>query len=602
VQPASPVELCRAIHDAPSSISPKKGSAEERPQSTQVTRVGGSIPCMAGARDEPEFLWLSRGIEQRFAESGGSRLIGAPCDDYEGSRGNMCDHVQWTKDGRIEAVPPVGKERSPDSEGTGANVFRSSLCLGISERASKYDSAYPVVARGDLSERVASGRESERANPCGFDVAASREEIECSDKRGTLVSPELDSALALSLSRPIEHQYPEPAGRESASFGQHARPIGFGPVAQDDGSAVVRSDVPPADSVPLATREVNIVEAQRGRIARGFDRPTPAGERFGFRAIGPDRARNWDYARGNKSDYQNDRQEFQVEDRVEERADLRAERDIALLLIPPAQACKVPVRVSGISLPPSIAMTIIDLRRRGVAASAWSVSLDSDTSSRDGDTGTVAITLPAKLNSAARRRLATFAAGRYCAARAVEELTDSRGVDIPVSEGGAPVWPIGLTGSISHSDSIAIAAVARTTGLAGIGIDYEASISHEVANEIEKLVFADSREAQVGRGLELGMSWPELATVTFSAKESLYKALRPLVGRFFEFHDVRLVELTSTQVTLRLATDLGSGYSAGSSFAVRYSLSDGCVATAVVIPSARSPFTDHSLTRWSSLK
>jgi enterobactin synthetase component D len=556
---------------------------------------------MAGTVNEPEFLWLERGIEQRFAEPGWSRSIGVPCYDYERPWGNVGHNVQRTKEGRIEAAPPVGKQRRPRSEGTGVSVLRTSLRLGISERARQNDGAYPVVARGDLSDRVASGRESERANPSGFDVAAGREEIKGSEKGGALGSPELDTTLALSLSRPIEHQYAESTRREPARFVQHARPVRFGPVAQDNGSTVARADVPPTDSVSIQAPEFHIVEPQRGGIIGGFDRPAPAGERSGFRTISPDGARDWDYARGDNGDNQNDRQELQVENRVEERADLRAERDIALLLIPPAQACKVPVRVSSTFVPPAIVLTILDLRRRGIAASAWSVTLDSGTPSRDDDIATVSIALPARLNSAARRRLATFAAGRYCGARAVEDLTGSRAVDIRVGESGAPVWPIGLTGSISHTDSIAIAAVAKTAGLAGIGIDYEAAVSHEVANEIEKLVFADSGEVQVGRGLEFGMSWPELATVTFSAKESLYKALRPLVGRFFEFHDARLVELTSTHVTLRLAIDLGGGYRAGSSFAVRYSLADGCVATAVVIPPAHSTFTESSLTMWSSL-
>lgn len=598
----SPLEWCRAILGAPSLVSREQGSAEERHQSSQVTRVGGSIPCMLGTRNEPELLWLSRGIEQRSAERGWSRSIGAPCYDYEGSWGNARDDVQGPKEGRIEAVPAVGEPPRPGSEGTGVSVLRTILRLGISERASKNDRAYPLVVRGDLSERVASRREAERADPTGLDVLAGREEIECSEKRGALGRPELDAAFALSLSRPIEHQYAESSGRESAPFVQHAGPVGLGPMTQDDGSGVSRRDVPPADPVSIPAPEADIVEAERRRVAGGSDRPAPAGKRFGFRTIGPDGARDGDRARGENGDYQNDSQELQVGNRVEERADLRAERDIALLLIPSAQACKVPVRVSSTFVPPAIALTILDIRRRGIAASACSVTLDSGTPSCDDDVRTVSIALPAKLNSAAQRRLATFAAGRYCGARAAEDVTGSRAFELPVGESGAPVWPVGLTGSISHTDSLAIAAVARTNGVAGVGIDYELAVSHEVANEIEMLVFADRHEAQVGRGLEFGMSWPELATLTFSAKESLYKALRPLVGRFFEFHDARLVELTSTHATLRLEIDLGGAYRAGSSFAVRYSLADGCVATAVVIPSARPTITDASLTTWSSFK
>lgn len=599
---ASPFEWCRTILGVPSLTTREQGSAEKRHQSSQITWVSGSIPSMPGTPNEPKLFWLSRGIEQRFAECGWSGWVGTPRYNYEASGGNVRDDVQRAEDRSIETGPGVGEPRRPNSERTSAGVLRAILRLGVSERARKNEGAYTLVARGDLNQSVASGREAERADPAGFDVVAGSEEIEGSEKRRALGRPELDVAFALSLSRPIEHQYAESTRRECARFVQHAGPVGLRPMTQDDGSAVARGDVPPSDPVSVQAPEADIVEAQRGRVSRDVHRPASAGKRVAFRSIGPDGPRDGDRAGGNKGDYQNDGQQLQVEKRVEGRADLREDADIALLLIPAAQACKVPVRVSSTFVPAAIALTILDIRQRGIAASARSVTLHSGIVSRDGDARTVSIVLPAKLNSAAQRRLATFAAGRYCGTCAAEDVTGLRAFELPIGESGAPVWPVGLTGSISHTDSLAIAAVARGAGVAGIGIDYEPVVSHEVADEIEKLVFADRREAQVGRGLEFGMSWPQLATLTFSAKESLYKALRPLVGRFFEFHDARLIELTPAHATLRLEVDLGGPFRAGRSFAVRYSLADGCVATAVAIPSACQNIPSASQTTRSSFQ
>jgi 4'-phosphopantetheinyl transferase EntD len=43
--------------------------------------------------------------------------------------------------------------------------------------------------------------------------------------------------------------------------------------------------------------------------------------------------------------------------------------------------------------------------------------------------------------------------------------------DLPRSPSGAPVWPAGIVGSLSHDGEIAVAAVARAEVYAGIGID-----------------------------------------------------------------------------------------------------------------------------------
>ena len=63
----------------------------------------------------------------------------------------------------------------------------------------------------------------------------------------------------------------------------------------------------------------------------------------------------------------------------------------------------------------------------------------------------------------------SFSSGRYCVRAAQAELA------IPAQEIGrnerAPIWPQGCIGSISHSASVAVAAL--STSLTGVGVDIE---------------------------------------------------------------------------------------------------------------------------------
>jgi 4'-phosphopantetheinyl transferase EntD len=127
-----------------------------------------------------------------------------------------------------------------------------------------------------------------------------------------------------------------------------------------------------------------------------------------------------------------------------------------------------------------------------------------------------------------RRRELAF--GRACARDALAEL-GLGATAIPIGTGGAPGWPPGITGSITHTDDLAAAAVLRTGAFGALGIDLE-SLAH--AARTPDLL------ATVARPHE-HVDVPHLAAVVFSAKESVYKCLYPGTGRFLDFHDVDLV-------------------------------------------------------------
>jgi 4'-phosphopantetheinyl transferase EntD len=133
------------------------------------------------------------------------------------------------------------------------------------------------------------------------------------------------------------------------------------------------------------------------------------------------------------------------------------------------------------------------------------------------------------LNGVVAGRAAQFAAGRHCARLALRQL----GIEetaIPVGEGGAPQWPAGVTGSISHGADLAGAIVARSERYSGLGLDIERRGS--VTSELHQIIFTGAeRSARID---------PELGALLFSAKESVYKAAFPRLRRWIDFTEVTI--------------------------------------------------------------
>ncbi len=101
---------------------------------------------------------------------------------------------------------------------------------------------------------------------------------------------------------------------------------------------------------------------------------------------------------------------------------------------------------------------------------------------------------------------------------------------------GAPRWPAGVTGSVSHSGSLCVVVVATRERVRGVGVDVEPAepLERELWPEIctggERSWLEAQSESERG-------SW---ARWFFSAKEAVYKMQSPLTGTFLEFHDVTL--------------------------------------------------------------
>jgi len=152
--------------------------------------------------------------------------------------------------------------------------------------------------------------------------------------------------------------------------------------------------------------------------------------------------------------------------------------------------------------------------------------------------------LPPAIHDASAERKMNFIGGRLCAESALQRLGFEHGV-VSRQSCGAPLWPVGTIGSITHTGQFASAAVTLTGKAASLGIDSERIFSdhelHDVRNlcctknEIHRLL-NDSNRNLIG-------------TIIFSAKEAIYKSIHPLLHRFVDFTEIEI-----TSINWRLST------------------------------------------------
>lgn len=142
-------------------------------------------------------------------------------------------------------------------------------------------------------------------------------------------------------------------------------------------------------------------------------------------------------------------------------------------------------------------------------------------------------------------RQATFSSGRWCASQCLRQIgitTDQIGIG-PSHE---PLWPANVTGSISHTDVWAWAAVATSDEIGAVGIDVEQIRPFDTA--ILELIFTSNERRWLANVPAKQRTL--FCTALFSAKESLYKALFPAHQQFIEFHEAEFAIDPNARQTL----------------------------------------------------
>jgi 4'-phosphopantetheinyl transferase EntD len=136
----------------------------------------------------------------------------------------------------------------------------------------------------------------------------------------------------------------------------------------------------------------------------------------------------------------------------------------------------------------------------------------------------------------ARRR--EYATVRSCARACLGRLGYPR-VPILPGVGGAPIWPAGVRGSLTHCTGYAAAAVALSPQVSGIGIDAEPDAP--LPDGVLDLIATPAEQARLPATQRVESDSPNWDRLLFSAKEAVYKAWFPLVGEWLDHQQAEIL-------------------------------------------------------------
>jgi len=184
-------------------------------------------------------------------------------------------------------------------------------------------------------------------------------------------------------------------------------------------------------------------------------------------------------------------------------------------------------------------------------------------------------------NAVCKRRN-EFATARACARAALARL----GVPpVPIVPGlrGAPQWPSGVVGSITHCAGYRACAVARDRDILTIGLDAE---PHDTLPDgVLGAVASGEEQARLAAlaAVAPGVCWDRML---FSAKESVYKAWFPLAQRWLGFEEASIeFDAVHQRFTARLLVEgpvVNGAVLTG--FDGRWLVSNGLIVTTIVVP------------------
>lgn len=191
------------------------------------------------------------------------------------------------------------------------------------------------------------------------------------------------------------------------------------------------------------------------------------------------------------------------------------------------------------------------------------------------------IECPEPIYRAVPKRRMEYLAGRI-SAKAVLSKFGEENCQVTIGEHRSPVFPAFLTGSISHSDNLACCAVALSSTLNGLGIDIEHFIDLKQIEEISGHITNCAENALI---YAAPMPFEQLFTAVFSAKESIFKALYPAIGCYFDFDCAVLRSIDTDQAVLmfEIAKNLSVEYRQGQPVLARYCIMERETLTLVEI-------------------
>ena len=184
------------------------------------------------------------------------------------------------------------------------------------------------------------------------------------------------------------------------------------------------------------------------------------------------------------------------------------------------------------------------------------------------------VVCPPNIQRSVRKRQAEFYFGRLAASQALAQYGLSQ-VEVQSGKFREPIWPVGIVGSITHQSKFAAAVVLDQQGHAGIGIDIESIIQTSMQDAMFATVVS-ATEVKYLRSLTADLTLNTLLSVTFSAKESFFKATFNTVGRYFDFDMIEVIhiDLHKRSIAFVIQQTLCKGLEAGTACFAHFELFD----------------------------
>ncbi|WP_030900522.1 4'-phosphopantetheinyl transferase family protein [Streptomyces sp. NRRL F-5126] len=188
------------------------------------------------------------------------------------------------------------------------------------------------------------------------------------------------------------------------------------------------------------------------------------------------------------------------------------------------------------------------------------------------------------------KRRREFATVRELARTAMAELGVAP-VPLLPDRRGAPRWPEGIVGSMTHCDGYRAVAVARAREVCAIGVDAEPNAP--LPDGVLDVVTVPAERAVLA---ELAATHPKVAwdRLVFSAKESVFKAWYPRTRHELDFTEAEVVPVPEGEAAGTFTFTLAPGPDAPDPRWLtvargRWTVGDGVVITALSLPAANLP-------------
>lgn len=584
---------------------------------------------MSSAFHQPQPFRFPRGREQFAGRREGNHAVDRAGDDQERVWRDAAYHGEWRRAVQTHAAEPVAEERAPYGSPPPGCVFAAGGSIQVVGWSGEDDGAHARIGRGELGGQVCAHGEPVHAEATAGNVASCGDVGDRRAERAPLGRAEAHAPGALAVPRPVEEQDAVAATHEGARHAEPLASIGAAAVRQHHGGAVAGGRVPTAYRAHAVDGERHGTQPERRRVVRDEDGAAPRTEDGKFAPGGADEAAGVAGRERAGGEQDGARQRGTAGDAGHGAGGGHVVGVPNFSYGAPHRHPDGPAAAGGhlvrlVGRRTTLRVTDADvpalLRRGGWSAhvarfaAGAPARFPADDAAAAGATrgdGAPGDPMPQllvpndpSLGGAAPRRIVAYLAGRYCAARALAAAGIA--APLPVGEAGAPAWPAGFVGSISHAPSRAVAVVARTDRWRAIGVDCEPVLTAAQADEIVGFTLPEAGDTEAGdtevdatevdatdvaNATGDALTWPEFVTIGFSAKETLYKTLRPLVGAFFDFPDARLTRLdrAARRVHLVLTRDLAPGFARGAAFDVRFALADGHVHTCLALPRTPEP-------------